>query len=182
MKQLSFLPKPRLEHGGSIRKGRRKEARPFDPKRPVHLVLRSERARGQWSMATPKNRRLVRAALKRAEKRAQIQIYQSVNVGNHLHLVLKAPTRKALQTFLRLAAGLIAFQITRAKKGNPQKFWSQTAYTRLLTWGREFKNVLSYLNLNLLEGLGVAKRRDGSYEIPEWIQNAGLRVDVGRFA
>jgi hypothetical protein len=131
-------------------------------------------------MATPKNRKLVRQVLERSERRSQTRIYQSVNVGNHLHLVLKAPTRKALQTFLRLAAGQIAFQITRAKKGNPQKFWSQTAYTRLLTWGREFKSVLSYLNLNLLEGLGVAKRSNQGFEIPEWLQNAGLRIDVGR--
>ena len=181
MKQLSFLPKPRLEHGGSIRTGKRKEARPFDPKRPVHLVLRSERARGPWSMATTKNRRLVRATLESAERRSQTRIYQTANVGNHLHIVIEAPHKKALQTFLRLAAGQIAFQITKAKKGNPQKFWSQTAYSRVLTWGREFKSVLSYLNLNLLEGLGVAKRTNRKIEVPEWILNAGLRIDVGRY-
>jgi len=62
-KQLSFLPKQELQHGGELTRGRRKTARPLDPKRPVHLVLRSSRAKGPWSLLHPKNERRVRRVL-----------------------------------------------------------------------------------------------------------------------
>jgi hypothetical protein len=52
--------RPRAEHGGSIRQGRRKLARPVDPKRPLHVVLRSEKAKGDLSLLRGKTLPLFR--------------------------------------------------------------------------------------------------------------------------
>jgi len=99
--QLSFLPRLSLEHGGRTRAGRRKTARPLDPKRPVHLVLRSLRARGEWSLLRPANQVAVEAALERAKRASGVRVYRFVNVGNHLHLLVGFRTRRAFQRFLR---------------------------------------------------------------------------------
>ncbi len=55
MKQQSFLPKLPTAHGGDLRNGRRKVARPFSHKNAIHVVLRSHRARGRWSMLARAN-------------------------------------------------------------------------------------------------------------------------------
>src|SRR5437773_904919 len=43
-------------HGGAYAMGKRKTRRPYDSKRPIHLVLRSKRARGELSMLRFRNR------------------------------------------------------------------------------------------------------------------------------
>ena len=83
-KQLSFLPKQELQHGGILSKGRRKTARPMDPKRPLHLVLRSSRAKGPWSLLHPKNERRVKHELEVTSAKYGIRVYRFANVGNHL--------------------------------------------------------------------------------------------------
>ena len=65
-RQLSFLPSFKslntaLKHGGDVRKGRRKVARPVDPKRPIHLVLTSSRAHSRG--ASPRKETLCRKGL-----------------------------------------------------------------------------------------------------------------------
>ena len=150
-----------MEHGGDIRKGRRKVVRPFDRKRPLHVVMKSTRARGPLSLLAGRNKRAVESFVNETAKRAGIRIYRFTNVGNHLHLLLKAPSRPQFQRFLRILAGRIAFHVTGAKKGNAQgKFWDQTAYSRLLTWGRQYDEVHSYLLKNALEAIGFFKGRE----------------------
>lgn len=145
-----------LEFGGSLRKGRRKIARPIDPKRAVHIVLRSTRARGSWSFLHPQNVRRVRATVDNAARRFGVKVHGYSNVGNHLHLIAKAPTREAFQKFLKAVSGRIAARVTGAKKGNAVgRFWDHLAYTRVLAWGRDFINAQIYLTKNLFEGEGV---------------------------
>lgn len=159
MKQLSFLPKLAFEHGGDIRKGRRKLARPVDPRRPLHVVMRSARARGELSMLAPRNKRRVERSLAEIARKRGIRVYRVANVGNHLHLLLKTPDRRALSAFLRELAGRIAMLITGAAKGRAQKFWYGLAYSRIVSWGRDFKGVHLYLIQNLFEATGVLTQK-----------------------
>jgi hypothetical protein len=53
MKQMPLFSRaglalPSVEHGGQLRIGRRKIARPFSGRLPLHVVLQSTRARGSW--------------------------------------------------------------------------------------------------------------------------------------
>lgn len=168
-KQLPLLPKhPRLtsEHGGTLGKGRRKTARAIDPKQLVHTVLRASQARGKWSMLQPRNRHHVDAAAQAIAKKHGVRLYYYANVGNHLHLLVKTPTRTAFKNFLRELTGAIAVIVTGAKKGNGLErkkglrgFWDYLPYTRIVSWGRDFENLKLYFVKNLFEAAGLLSRR-----------------------
>ena len=84
-----------------------------------------------------------------------MRIYRLENVGNHLHLLVKAPTREAFQSFLRTVSGLGARLISGAKKGTARgKFWDAPAYSRVVAWGRAFKALQAYFDKNKLEAIG----------------------------
>src|SRR6266487_2591621 len=134
-RQLSFLHQlrcdpPRTEHGGEIRAGRRKIARPIDTRRALHVVMRSSRAQGAWSLRRREAAQIIQRMLRRFSKRYGIRVYEFANAGNHVHLLLRTRCRLALQTFLRAFAGLTARLITGAEKGRPVgRFWDFLSYS-----------------------------------------------------
>src|SRR5262249_43544587 len=136
--QLSFKQAPtfqkhfRTEHGGGLYQGKRKEARPLATKRPMHVVLRSSRAKGLWSFLHSRNRAAVENLVRKTALRFGVKLQQMANSGNHLHLIVQGQSRDGLQSFLRTFPALLARGITGAKKGSPQgKFWDAPVYTRL---------------------------------------------------
>jgi hypothetical protein len=157
-RQLSFLPPVRVQHGGDIRKGKRKLARPIDTKRPMHVVLRSVRARGEWSLLHRRNKARVFALAHETAKTFGVRIYRFSNVGNHIHLLVVARSRRAFQAFLRVLSGGIAFAVTGTRKGSPiGRFWDKLAYSRIVTWGSEFRVLETYFIKNLLESMGIPR-------------------------
>src|SRR3954469_22225206 len=89
----------RTAHGGTLARGRRKLERPVSTRRPMHVVLTSQRARGPWSLR--RHERAVREALRAMARRFGIVVYDFANVGSHLHLLVRARRRDAFQAFLR---------------------------------------------------------------------------------
>ena len=155
--QLNLFPKPSLEHGGSIRKGKRKIQRPFDRKRPMHLVLRSTRATKEWSFLHRRNKGAIHGLVVDLAEKYRVKLYKYENVGNHLHLLAQFPSRRELKAFLRVFAQAVMFQVTGARKGKPQgRFFDAIAYSRLVSWGREFSALKAYLWKNALESLGFS--------------------------
>src|SRR5882672_7466900 len=136
----------RTEHGGAVRRHRRKLERPVSVRRPMHVVLTSHRARGPWSLR--KHERDVRAALRAMARRFGIRVYDFANVGTHLHLLVRARRRDEFQAFLRSFAGVVARRVTGARRGRPLdggRFWSTLAWSRVVTWGRDFAGVRHYI-------------------------------------
>ena len=166
----AFKAYNRSEHGGDLRKGLRKLWRPFDPKRPLHLTLRSQRARGHWSMLDPKHERRIKHLVYRFAEKNRVRVYKYANSGNHLHLLVQSKDPKDFQRFLKTIAGLIARVVTQARKGKPTKgrFWDALAWTRIVNWGRDFKRVLDYVLMNVMEGAEVWRR--------EWSRNSPSRA------
>src|SRR5687768_13525122 len=113
----SFQDLNHRAHGGAIREGKRKLARPFDPKRPLHIVLRSSLARGEQSLLRARFEKRVKHLVYSSAERAGVRVYRYANSGTHLHLLIRAKSREKLARFLRTAAGLIAREVTGAKKG-----------------------------------------------------------------
>ena len=71
-----------------------------------------------------KHRHHVDEFVKRIAERHGVNVYRYANVGNHLHLLVKTPTRAAFRRFLRDLAGTVATIVTGAKKSNPVgRFW-----------------------------------------------------------
>ncbi len=50
---------------------------------------------------------------------------------------------------------MVAMKVTGARKGRVAQFWSRTAYTRLVEWGRAFLAARKYVVQNQLEAAGV---------------------------
>jgi REP element-mobilizing transposase RayT len=158
--QLQLFAKPELEYGGSSRKGRRKIQRPFDRKRPLHLVFRSGRAKGAWSFLHRRNKGAIQDLLSRTADRYGVKIYRFENVGNHLHLLAKFPSRRELKAFLRVFTQRVMFRVTGARKGSPQgRFFDAVAYSKVVSWGKEFQALKAYLWKNALEGLGFGREQ-----------------------
>jgi REP element-mobilizing transposase RayT len=157
-------------HGGDENKGRRKVARPFDPKQALHVVLRSSKARGNLSMLHPRHCNHIKALLERLQERRNVRVYRYSNVGNHLHLLIRARSRSDWQGFIREFAGGVAMIVTGARKGaalerlksagnSARGFWDGLTYSRIVRWGRDFTHVSRYVCKNLWEAVGVPVRK-----------------------
>jgi hypothetical protein len=94
-------------------------------------------------------------------RRFGVRIYRFSNVGNHIHLLVLPGSRKGFQNFLRSTTGAIAFLVTGTRKGSglKRRFWDLLAFSRVVSWGREFRVVSVYFAKNLLDTLGIP--RDG---------------------
>jgi hypothetical protein len=167
MRQLTFHSsiafkdhKPRQEHGGFIRKGKRKLARPFDAKRPVHLVLKSSRAKGSLSLQRPTNEKTLSKRVYGFAPKFGIKVLEFANSGNHLHLLIMASNRKGFQNYLRTVTAVLAREVSGARKGRKfGKFWDAPAFSRVISWGKALNLVKRYLALNNLEAFGFLPHR-----------------------
>ena len=70
-------------------------------------------------------------------------------------------SRDAFRRFLRSFAGLVARVVTGARKGLPSgPFWAELAWSRVISWGRDFVRVRHYVVRNQIEaraGAGVRR-------------------------
>ena len=149
----------RAEHGGVVRRGLRKLERPVSVRRPMHVVLSSQKACGPWSLR--RHEGAVRDALRAMARRFGIRIYDFANVGSHLHILIRARRRESFQAFLRSFAGIVARRVTGARRGRPAgRFFSGLAWSRVVAWGRDYLGVRHYVFRNEIEGaMGVLIRR-----------------------
>jgi len=166
MKQLYLLNQSQLKfYGGTLLKGRRKSKRPLSKKHPLHLVVRSEKAKGRASFFYFKKD--IEYFIKKHGRRFGVKIYQVAIQSNHLHLVLRIHNRKLYGKFISAVTGAIAHRVCRGaglEKQN-RSFWQARPFTRILNWGRDYKQTLSYLTRNTLEALGFIpyKPRKNAY-------------------
>jgi REP element-mobilizing transposase RayT len=161
------------EHGGEHGLGKRKTFRPIDPKQALHVVLRSSKAKGQLSMLNPKHCNGIERFVQKTAKRWGVRLYRYANVGNHIHLLIQVPTREAWKRFSKELSGGIAQIVTGAQKGSSltrnkdtsiaesakRGFWDHLIYTRIVSFGRDFKGVCRYIIKNLFEAAGVPVKR-----------------------
>lgn len=161
-----------LEHGGSVRKGKRKLTRFLYPKNPHHLVMRSSRARGRWSLSSGRNKGTIHLLLLDTADRYGIKILLYENVHNHLHILVKGRNRSALQKFFKVFPQRVMFHVTGARKGNPKgRFFDNIIWSRVVEWGPEMIRIREYFWKNALESLGFDREtiiawRKASREVP----------------
>ncbi len=148
----------RLAHGGELAIKKRKIIRPIDPRRPLHITMRSTKAKGRLNF---RNHQVsIKRIVETAARRANIKLHMVANVGNHLHLLISFKKRESCQRFMREIAGIIARKVTGARKGKPfGKFWDLLAHSRVVTGFRGFKTALDYVFLNQVEGQFGSKAR-----------------------
>ena len=173
-RQTSFFddqPAPRI-FGGSLLKGNPKVGRRLSTKEPIHLVLKSARAFGPQSMLRKRNVETIDKLIRTQASLCGLKIYHFVNVGNHLHLVIRLHDVKLFTKFIRAITGLIARHVLGKERGQglkfvtqtkhsekrKKKFWVARPFTRLIAWGRDYKNIAKYMekNRNQAKGYFVA--------------------------
>jgi REP element-mobilizing transposase RayT len=146
-----------------------KTARPVAVKQAMHVVLRSSLARNERSMLL--HDRTIQRVLQRLAKRFHIRLYDIANSGNHLHLILRLPHRQALTPFLKAASGLIARIVLKVERGQARaprearvgarqtkpRFWDARPWTRIVSFGPDFKRLKDYLMLNRADLAGFTR-------------------------
>ncbi len=159
--QLSFLKAPPRSYGGELMKRRkgRQGPRPLDTRNSMHLVLRSSKAKGDWSFRKPENQRRIESILRRFAARNGIRIHASANVGNHLHLHVKLSNRHTYKAFIRAVTSAIAMAVTGASRWRKvvgaKRFWDYRPFSRIIVGRRALLTLRDYLFINELEGQGI---------------------------
>jgi hypothetical protein len=158
MRQTSFLKQlgysAKATHGGSASlKRKRKTRRPLDPKHPVHLILKSTKARQKLSMLNPRVRQWIWLLVYHKADQFKVKLEGFANVGNHLHLKVKFRRREHFQKYLKSISALIARKVTDARKGKKfGKFWDCLAFTKVIkVWAQELR-LNRYIVANAIEG------------------------------
>lgn len=172
---------PHTSHGGAESRGKRKVSRPFTPKASMHIVLKSKRAKGVWCMKHRKHQSRITSMVYVYAARFRVHVYRFANVGNHLHLHVKASERKHLADFLRVLAGRIAVTVSGARKHIKRigKFWDHLCWSRMVNKGRDFHFVDRYIFANEMESLpGISNEhskflredaRHAPHLLPRWM-------------
>ncbi|MEO5668319.1 MAG: transposase [Bdellovibrionota bacterium] len=180
--QRALLPgtwsKSRFAFGGSLLKNSHpKTKRIFNPKLPLHVVLKSSKARGPLSLLNHSRR--VTTILAEQAQRHHVQLLQVANAGNHLHLLLEARSREHVSNFLRAISGRIA-QAVSPKDG----FWDARPFSRIVSRGRELRNVARYLGMNSTEAAGLSRRQTRRIfqEIHDALRRGLIRTTPGLIA
>jgi putative transposase len=166
MQQSSFpLKKTKLHYGGELLKTRqgRAHGRPLAVRKTMHLVLRSSKAKGEWSFKRPDNEKKIRALIEKFGKKYGVKILSLAVVGNHLHFHIKLGSRHLYAPFIKALTGSIAMAVTRTsrwkKSGETRlKFWDYRPFTRIVVGLRAILHLRDYIAVNQLEGYGRSRQ------------------------
>ncbi|MGE4130428.1 MAG: transposase [Bdellovibrionales bacterium] len=157
MKQQTLFEMNNLKNLFIPKKGKRKSARPLSRKHPIHLVMKSSRHNLR------RNERGLHEQWSRLAKRWGIKTYRLVVASDHLHVVVKIQSRECYRKFISGFTGLVSrrFQIQ----------WKTKPATRLVEWGRAFKTLIKYIQLNEWEALGyIEYQPERTRNLPAWLK------------
>jgi REP element-mobilizing transposase RayT len=161
VKQLKLLKNMKSAYGGELLKSRKGRAsgRPLAVRQTMHLVLRSTKARGEWSFRRKHNADRVAAIIHKFSQRYGVKILSLANVGNHLHFHIQLSNRYTYAPFIRGVTSAIAMAVTGASRWNKLgvKFWDYRPFTRVVQGWRAVLNLRDYIRINQLEGQGYAR-------------------------
>ena len=177
-RQLQFdkpgFRKQKSDHGGSLRNPQKRK-RPLGVRSSLHLVLRSTKARGQWSFLRHKSE--IEQLLEKFSKKYHVKLNSFANAGNHLHLHIKVPSRKHYRAFIRALSSAIMMKVTGYSrwKRTPEgfQFWDQRPFSRIISTWSEFLNLGKYVQLNRWEGAGVGRQTARKLVKHGWLAPAG---------
>lgn len=183
------------EHGGSLLVGRRRKRRPISVNQPLHLVLRSDFAFGRRNLTRhrPRIHRITKRSAERfririyemavvsnhihilakGKTRPEIQNFFRVVAG---HIAQEILVSFPILEHERPRAGGALNSNTGGAPGEERKgpeklrekenkFWQTRIYSKIVEWGRQFRNTKKYVMQNTLEALGIiqySERKKGT--------------------
>jgi len=138
---LLFKENVDLTHGGSKLKGKRKISRPLSFKRPLHLVLKANRP-----FQLLRNIHLIDQVLKKYSQKFGITLHETAVQADHVHLSITIFNRDFYRRWIRAITSVLISRIAQLR-------WSLSPFTRIASWGRDFKRLRQYIRQNRIEGL-----------------------------
>lgn len=159
-KQSELFIKQSLSYGGELLKTRkgRSYARPIDAKHSMHLVLRSTKAKGEYSFKKAKNSQAIHRIFKKFTTKYGVKIISLGNAGNHLHLEIKLAHRSTYKPFIRAVTAAIAMALSGVSRWKPSelgKFWDYRPFTRVVIGYMAKLQLRDYIKVNEWEGVGL---------------------------
>jgi REP element-mobilizing transposase RayT len=184
--QMKLLVDEPKAYGGDLLKTRKGRARgrPLDTRNTMHMVLRSTKAKGDWSFSRKKNSAAIHGICTKFAAKYGVKIVSIAYVGNHLHFQIKLGTRHTYRPFVRAITGAIAMAVTGASRWNPLeevlqkrqselsesnlghatetltaavRFWDRRPFTRTVTGRRGFLTLNDYIKVNQYQGAGYVR-------------------------
>lgn len=164
--QLSMLSNQKMSFGGELMRTRsgRQGCRPLDTRNTMHVVLRSSKAKGNWSMARPNNRKKIDQIVRKFSQKYGVRVLSLANVGNHLHFHIRLTSLFTYRPFMRAVSGAIAMAVTgqnrwtKVNDGTKLRFWDYRPFSRVVTGGfKAFLSIRDYVKINKLEGFGFKR-------------------------
>lgn len=144
--QTSLFPlKSVVKFGGSLLTGKRKSCRPMCTKRSMHLVLKANTPRLRRHLA------LIQVEINKASAKWGIRVYRISVASDHIHLLIKIPTRAAYRYFIQRVTGILALKLKLK--------WAVRPFTRVIAWGRAFIRAATYIEMNTLEALDLIEHQ-----------------------
>lgn len=162
-----FNDKRDLTHGGSKAKGKRKVSRPLSTKLPIHLVLK---AKDPFQLL--RNVEIIEQTIRKYANKFGVTIYELAVHADHIHLGFKVPSRDLYRRWIRAVTSVLALRIARLK-------WSLPPFTRIGTWGRDFKRLIDYIRHNKTEGSFLLNAHEQADQyLREHIAAARILMDI----
>jgi REP element-mobilizing transposase RayT len=125
--------------GTLLKKAKNRHDRPVSSKHPMHLVLKSTQAKGRFGFGTSVNAKKIRSIVDDHCTRYGVKKIQYSNNFNHLHLMVKFPSRRIYLKFIRSLTASIALAVSGASKLKSlksifggKKFWDFRPYSRVV--------------------------------------------------
>ena len=111
----------------------------------MHVTIRLKR--GIPSLRQPRFVRRFRSSLSEACVRHGFRVVHYSIQRDHVHLLMKFPSREAYRKFIRGVTGTLARKFGA-------NLWAQLPFTRLFTWQSDYWNLKRYMKQNREETLG----------------------------
>jgi hypothetical protein len=148
--QLSFFNNKKINSGfgGSLLLGKRKSKRPLSAKKPIHLILKTDTQFAR-SLFSPLYKNSMKS-LKRTAEQFKIKIHELAFNFTHVHLVISFKSSSNYIKFIRVFTCRLAF-LARAKLNSTRKIFNFRPYSRIVSWGNDFRRVLAYLFNNQVQ-------------------------------
>lgn len=143
MKQInfSFESQNYKFYGGSLINGKRKTRRPLDSRKPLHLILKATN-----SFSLLRNKQKVESVTYKTSQKFGVKIHSMAVHFDHIHLNVSFANRPIYVMWIRAVSGTLAKKIIDLK-------FKLLPFSRIVSWGRDFKTVQRYIHKNAIEGL-----------------------------
>ena len=151
MKQQAFFSHLSKSCGGALNKNKRKQARTISTKQPIHLILKSHK---KIVLSDEEQRNAIQICLYNYSTKFNIKLYSWSIQKDHIHILLRVFQRDDYKKFIRTFSAMLAREFGKG-------LWVLSPFTRLVEWGRDFKNVVAYIQQNEgeVQGLRTYKSR-----------------------